>query len=360
MTHPDLERLTSWVHGLLGSGEAAAVEDHVAKCETCRRTARAVHEEGRLISREIGLPERLAALKAGLLQAAGGRPARSRGLLWQAPVAAAALIGLVAALLSPGERHRLVDGRVALADGRVVAAPTDLPAAQAWDLQALEAARLRLSDLSTVELGRGSRLALSPGGERGVRVDLASGTAQVAVAPDSKRLTVGSPSGRAEAAEGAFALKIVFEEEGGIPMKKSLAGTIVTVFAGSIMLSTPTGAAEARPGQSAVLAPLEAPLFLTAPQDKQEDLLRRLEQLAARVAKLEGEVAQLEAKNQQLKAQLASTAPGQPGGAVWTLNGNPGGVRVIQSPGAAPGGVIIELNEDNEKKPERKAPSKEK
>ena len=142
-------------------------------------------------------------------------------------------------------------------------------------------------------------------------------------------------------------------------MKKMLAGAIVTVFAGSISLSNANGSAEALPGQSAALARSQAPLFLAAPQDKQEELLRRLEQLAARVAKLEDEVTQLELKNKQLKLQIGSNAPG---GAVWGLApGQPvngAGVRVIQSgPGGAPGsGVILEREEGNEKKSERKNP----
>lgn len=138
-------------------------------------------------------------------------------------------------------------------------------------------------------------------------------------------------------------------------MKKTFAGALVTVLAGSMSLSSAGGVAQADAGQSAVLARTEAPLFLSSPQDKQDDLLRRLEQLAARVAKLEGEVTQLEEKNRQLKLQVAGNAgngawgtfaPGQAGG----------GVRVIQSaPGAAPGStVIIELKEEQEKKPERR------
>src|SRR5439155_17481044 len=146
MNHPDLERLTSWVHGFLEPGEAAAVEEHLSRCTECAGTAEGVREEARLLSREIGSPERLSALKAGLLHAAGRAPARGRGLLWQIPVAAAVLFGLVAVLFSPRSRHCLVDGRVALDDGRVVAAPMDLAASESWRLQALEKVKVRLSD----------------------------------------------------------------------------------------------------------------------------------------------------------------------------------------------------------------------
>ena len=139
-------------------------------------------------------------------------------------------------------------------------------------------------------------------------------------------------------------------------MKKALAGAIVTVIAGSISLSTANGSVEALPGQSAVLARAEAPLFLAAPQDKQEELLRRHEQLPARVSKLEDEVVILELKNKQRKLQLTAGAPGSP----WTAapGQSNGGFRVIQSTGVgAPGSsVIIELKEDGEKKPERKNP----
>jgi hypothetical protein len=354
MNHPDLDRLTSWVHGL----PDPEVDSHLPACPECRAAAEGLREEAQLLAREIGSPERLAALKAGLLHAAGRRrPARL--LLWQIPVAAAVLIGLVAVLLSPGARHSVVDGRVALEDGRVVAAPMDLAASQSWQLQALETVRVSLADHTTVNLRPGTRIGLAPTGARGVQADLASGEAEFSVSPDPKRLVIVSPAGRVEAADGKFGLKIVFEEEGGVPVKKALAGAIVTVFAGSISLSNANGTAEARTGQSAVLARSQAPLFLAAPQDKQEELLRRLEQLAARVAKLEDEVAQLEAKNKQLKLQMTSNAPG---GAVWGVApGQPvngAGVRVIQSAaGGAPGsGVIIELQEGNEKKPERKNP----
>jgi len=351
MSHPDLDRLTSWVHGLSDEDLGA----HVEGCSSCRETAEGLREEARVVAREIGSPERLAALKAGLLQHAGGRRRSLRGLLWQIPVAAAVLIGLVAVLLSPRGRHRITDGRVALEDGSVVAAPIDLASAKTWQLHAVEPARLRMSDRSTVELAAGSNLSISPGGRRGVQASLSSGRATFSVAPDARLLTVCSPAGRVEAADGKFDLKIVAEESGGTPMKSVLAGAIVTVFAGSISLSNANGTVEARPGQSAVLARAEAPLFLAAPQDKQEELLRRLEELAARVAKLEGEIAQLEQKNKQLKLQLSSNAG--PGGAVWTTNpGQAGGVRVIQSgPGGAAGStIIIEENKVELKTPEKK------
>jgi len=200
-----------------------------------------------------------------------------------------------------------------------------------------------MSDRSTVELAAGSSLSISPGGRRGVQASLSSGRATFSVAPDARVLTVCSPAGRVEAADGKFDLKIVAEESGGTPMKSVLAGAIVTVFAGSISLSNANGTVEAQPGQSAVLARAEAPLLLAAPQDKQEELLRKLEELAARVAKLESEVAQLEQKNKQLKLQLSSNAPG---GAVWTTNPGQNGVRVIQSgPGGAAGGTTVIIEE---------------
>lgn len=337
MSHPDLDRLTSWVHGFPDE----ALDAHVAGCPSCLETAAGLREEARVIAREVGSPERLAALKAGLIQHAGGSRRSVRSLLWQIPVAAAVLIGLVAVLLLPRGRHRITDGRVALEDGSVVAAPVDLASAKTWQLHAVEPARLRMSDRSTVELAAGSSLSISPGGRRGVQASLSSGRATFSVAPDARRLIVCSPAGRVEAADGKFDLKIVAEEKGGTPMKTMLAGAIVTVFAGSISLSNANGTVEAQSGQSAVLARAEAPLFLAAPQDKQEDLLRRLEELAARVAKLEGEIAQLEQKNQQLKAQVSSNAPG---GFIWG-GGNPGqagGVRVIQSgPGGSAGSTVI-------------------
>jgi hypothetical protein len=342
MSHPDLDRLTSWVHGISDPD----LDAHVAGCSSCRETADALREEARVLTREIGSPERLAALKAGLLQHAGGRRRSSRGLLWQIPVAAAVLIGLVAVLLSPGGRHRITDGRVALEDGRIVAAPMELTSAKTWQLQAVGPARLRMSDRSTVELAAGSSLSLAPGGTRGIQASLSAGRATFSVAPDSRRLIVCSPAGRVEAADGKFDLRIVAEESGGTPMKSVLAGAIVTVFAGSISLSNANGTVEAQPGQSAVLARAEAPLLLAAPQDKQEELLRKLEELAARVAKLESEVAQLEQKNKQLKLQLSSNAPGAPGGAVWTTNPGQNGVRVIQSgPGGAAGGTTVIIEE---------------
>lgn len=352
MSHPDLDRLTSWVHGL-PDGELDA---HVDRCPSCRDTVAALREEARLLAREIGSPERLAALKAGLLQHAGGRRRSVRGLLWQIPVAAAVLVGLVAVLLSPGGRHRITDGRVALEDGSVVAAPVELAAVKPWQLRAVEPARVQMSDRSTVELASGSSLSIAPGGRRGVQASLSSGRATFSVAPGSQRLTVCSPAGRVEASDGSFTLKIVAEEKGGMPVNNVLAGAIVTVFAGSISLSNANGTVDAQPGQSAVLALKEAPLFLSAPQDKQDELLRRLEQLAAQVAKLEGEIAQLEEKNKQLRTQLSSNSPG---GVFWTTNpGQNGGVRVIQGGGAggAVGGTVI----IEESKTERSNPKQEK
>jgi hypothetical protein len=352
MSHPDLDRLTGWVHGV----EDAEVQIHVGGCPECRDTAAGLREEAALLSREIGSPERLAALKAGLLQHASGRRRSARGLLWQIPVAAAALFGLVAVLLSPGGRHRLTDGRLTLEDGSVVEAPVELAAVKSWQVRAVQPARLRMSDRSTVELAPGSSLSLAPGGGRGVQASVSSGRATFSVAPDAKRLIVCSPTGRVEAADGKFEVKIVSKDEGGMPVNNLLAGAIVTVFAGSISLSNANGTAEAQSGQAAVLARAEAPLFLAAPQDRQEELLRRLEQLAAKVAKLEDEVAQLETRNKQLKAQLTLNGPVGPGGAVWTTNpGQPGGVRVIQSgPGGSAGATVIIEEDKNGSKREKK------
>jgi hypothetical protein len=354
MTHPDRDGLTAWVHGFADPD----VDAHLSGCPECRSAAGALQEEARVLSREIGDPGRLAALKAGLLQAAGRRRPL-RGLLWQIPVAAAALIGLVGVLLFPASRHRVLDGRVALEDGRVVEAPVELAASQSWQLQAVGAASVRLSDRSTVDLSPGARISLAPNGARGVRADLASGEAAFVVTPDRARLTVCSPAGRVEAADGKFSMRIVFED-GGTPVNKTLAGAIVTVFAGSISLSNANGTVEAATGQSAVLAAAEAPLFLAAPQDKQEELLRRLEQLAAKVARLEEEVVRLEKQNATLKAQFGSNAPGGAvwtnGGGTWTTNPQGGGVRVVGS-GAAGGTVIIEEGVRIEKKAD---PNKEK
>ena len=355
MSHPDLDALTSWIHGFLEAPEAAELERHVLGCQECGSTAAGLREEARILSEGVSRPERLSALKAGLLQAAAGRR-NYRGLFWQIPVAAAVLLGLVGVLLSNGPHHSVLLGRVALQDGREIAAPGDLSGSQPWELRALEKARVRLSDQSTVDLGPGTEIALAPGGERGVQPDLASGAAEFSVAPDSRLLRVQSPAGSVAAADGRFSLRIVFEEEekGGVPMKKSLAGAIVTVLAGSMAVSSAGGSAEAQAGQSAVLARTQAPLFLSAPQDKQEELLRRLEQLAARVAKLEEDVAQLEQKNKQLKSQLATG----PGGAAWGVGPGQsvGSVRILgtNAAGGGPGSpVIIELKEDAEKKPER-------
>lgn len=362
MSHPDLDRLTAWVHGLQESEEANDTQDHVAACAECREVSESLREEARLIAREILPPGRADELKERILQAADRRPRRWRGWLWQVPAAAAVLLGLLTLLFSQAGPHRLVDGRVSLPDGSVAAAPLDLDGARSWQLLALEKARVELRDHSTVELGTGTRLALSPVGPRGVQPAVSSGEALFIVVHDSKPLMIDVPAGRVVASDATVSLKFVVQEKGEEPMNKALAGALVSLVAGSASLSTPNGVAEARTGQSAILAPAESPLLVASPQDKQEDLLRRLEELVARVAKLEAEVAQLEAKNKQLKVQLQSNAPGGPGGAVWVLEeGN-----APQNPG--PGGSVErtlriqvqelkELKEKDEKKPEKKAPS---
>ena len=183
MSHPDLDRLTSWVHGLLEPGESEATRSHVADCPDCADDAEVLREEGRLLSREILPPERIAALKEAILESADAhRQSRWRGLLRQIPAAAIVLIGLVATLLPGGARHRLLDGRVTLQDGRVVDGPLDLDGSRSWRMQAVEKAQVRLSDRSTVDLGPGARLALAPGGTRGVRADVSSGEVVFSVA----------------------------------------------------------------------------------------------------------------------------------------------------------------------------------
>jgi len=347
MNHPGLDRLTAWFHGLLEPPDARAVADHVGGCGECRRTAGLLEEEARAIAREVDPADRLAALKEGLLRdARAAAPRPGRGIFWQIPVAAAVLAGLVALLLSPVPRHGLLQGRVALEDGREVAAPVDFAASRPWRFRALEKTRVRLADRSVVDLAPGARIGLTPEGARGVQAELVFGEAAFDVVADPRRLSVSSSVGRVEASGGRFVMKTVGQDEGGMPMKEVLAGAIVTVFAGSVALSNANGTVEAAPGQAAVLARAEAPLFL-ASQDSQEALLRRLEDLAARVAKLEAEIEQLEARNRQLKAQAN---PGlMPGQGVWVGGSSPDGarVRVIQGGANLPGAsVIIETDEN--------------
>lgn len=352
MIHPDLDRLTAWIHELLEPAEAREVADHAVGCAECRELAERLREEAHAIAAGIAPEGGLADLKDRLLRRAGAAPPRrSRGLLWQIPLAAAVLVGLVAIVLSPGPRHRLLSGRVALEDGREVAAPVEFAGSKSWRLRAVGTASVRLSDRSTVELGPGTRIGLEALGERGVQAHLSSGQAAFAVAPDPRRLTVCAPAGRVESADGKFTVKIVFEKEGEAPMKGTIAGALVTVFAGSVSLANAEGNASARPGQAAVLAASEAPLFLASPQDA-EALLKRLEQLAARVAKLEEEIGRLEARNRQLKEQLKGSAAG----GVWVGGaGGGGGLRVIQAPGSAPGNgtVILELDERKTEKKDK-------
>jgi ferric-dicitrate binding protein FerR (iron transport regulator) len=344
MNHPNLERLTAWVHDLLEPVDARETADHLAACADCRGDADHLRDEARAIAAEIAPDARLAALKERLLrETPAARRPRSAGLFWQASLAAAVLFGLVAVLLSPGPHHRLTAGRVALEDGREVSAPLDLAASKSWRLRAIEKSSVRLSDRSTVELGAGSRFGLEGTGERGVQAELSTGEAVFVVAPDPRRLVVRAPAGRVESGNGTFSVKIVDSEEGGTPMKGLIAGALVTVFAGSASLSNAQGQVPAEPGHPVVLAAFEAPLLVASPQDA-EALLKRLEQLAARVAKLEDELTRLETRNKQLKDQLKAG-----GGAFGWSAGNPGGggLRVIQgAPGAAPGQpVIIELEE---------------
>jgi anti-sigma factor RsiW len=343
MNHPDLNRLTIWIQGFLETDDAAEVESHVSVCRECGVLSDGLREEARILTSALSSPDRLNALKAGLLQSVGRRRPW-RGLLWQVPLAAVALLGLIGVLLSGGGRHDLIAGRVELQDGRIATAPSELTASQAWRFRALDQVRVRLCDRSTVDLDPGTQISLIPEGARGVLPDLASGRAEFRVAPDSRRLIVASPVGRVDTSDGSFSVKIVSVKEGGVPMTKTLAGAIVTVFAGSISLSNAAGSVEAQTGQSAALTRAEAPLLVSAPQDQQDELLRRLEQLAARVAKLEEEVNRLEEKNKQLKLQLTSN-----GGGGWRIApGQAGG-----GPGAAPGSTIIIEKEEPQKRPEQ-------
>jgi hypothetical protein len=347
MIHPDIDRLTAWVHELLEPEDVAPLAAHVSECADCREKSECLRREARVLAAEIAPKRRLADLKERLMRSAEktSPPAasrRNRGLLWQIPLAAAVLVGLIAILASPGPRHSLVAGRVALEDGQEVAAPTDLTGLKSWRLQAVEKASVRLSDRTTVHLQPGSWIGLEARGERGVQAQLASGEAKFVVAPEPRRLTVCSPSGRVESNDGTFVMKIVVDDQGGTSMKGMIAGALVTVLAGSASLANAQGTASIGQGHAAVLATSEAPLLLASPQDA-DALLKRLEQLAARVAKLEDEIGRLETKNKQLKEQLKA------GGGAW-FGGPGGGVRVNLAPGsAAPGQpVIIEREDRNE------------
>jgi hypothetical protein len=344
MTHPDSDRLTAWVHELVEPADAVGIADHVAECADCREEVDRLREEAQAVLSAIAPRERLDALKERLLREAGG-PARRRvgGLSWQVPLAAAVLVGLVTVFLAPGPRHTVTAGRVELEDGHAVSAPLDLARSKSWSLRAVERSSVRLSDRSTVDLGAGAQMRLEGSGERGVQAELTSGEAAFTVAPGPRLLRVAAPAGWVESGDGKFTVRIVSEDEGGIPMKRMTAGALVIAFAGSVSVSNAQGRAPVEPGHAMVLAAAEAPLRVASPQDA-EALLKRLEQLAARVAKLEDELTRLEARNTQLKDQLKAGG----GGFGWGVNGAGGGVRVLQgAPGAAAPGspIIIELEE---------------
>jgi hypothetical protein len=358
MSHPDLDRLTAWVHELLDPHGAIAVEEHVARCAGCGARADRVRREGDVLARALVPSGRLAALKAGLLRRAAEPAARRPGLSWQIPLAAVVLVGLVAALASPGPAHRITAGRVALEDGRELRAPAVLAATKPWSVTAVETVRVRLSDRSTVELTPGTRLTLEVEGERGVAPGLSSGEAVFGVVRDARVLAVRSSAGRVESREGTFRVKTVVADEGGTSMNGMMAGVLVTVFSGSISLSNERGMARVVPGQAAAMSPSEAPLFVASAQD-QEALLKRLERLAAAIAKLEQEIARLEERNRQLKKQVQD--PNPRGGFYFGGGAAPGsGVRrfVIQKEGAVLQGdgafvtedFVVELETKNEKK----------
>ncbi len=310
MTHPEPTRVTAWVHDLLGPEDARAVADHAAACGPCGELAARLKAEARVLTREIARKERLNRLKEELAARAralgapsGGRRHR-RGLVLQLTAAAALVAGLVFFLLPSRPRHSLVRGRVALEDGREVSAPAKIPAVAGARLHALEEARLELAGGSTVDLRAGARLLVQAGG----RAELDSGEAEFTAPADGGKLVVSSNAGRVETARGRFLARSL-DPKGGASMKTSVKGMLVTVLGGSICLASPNGTIEASAGQSALLAPSQAPLLLTPAQESPERLLARLEELAASVARLEQEVSRLERENARLQARLLTDAP---------------------------------------------------
>ena len=101
MNHPDLDRLTAWVHECLDPEDAAALKAHVVQCGECREMVDRLREESFTLAAELAPEHRLKDLRERLLRRAeaGDPPAvPRRALLWQAPLAAALLLGLVALL----------------------------------------------------------------------------------------------------------------------------------------------------------------------------------------------------------------------------------------------------------------------
>ncbi len=297
MSHPDLDRLTAWTHGLLDSDAARETGRHVASCDACGARADRVRAEGEALARALAPP---AGLRERLLRRAGVRP--SRGLAWQVPLAAAVLLGLLAVFLFPRPGHRLETGRLALEKGGDLAAPAELRADRAWRLRAVEKARLRLSDRSTLEAAAGTRIDLEPARAGGARAELSEGEVVVVATSGREKLRVASTAGRVETGDGSFRMRILCED-GGTPMKGIAAGVWVTVLAGSVSVSNAVGSADLARGDSAALVAGAPPLPVASSQDA-DALLRRLEQLVAAIARLEDEIARLEARNKQLKDQL--------------------------------------------------------
>ena len=308
MTHLPPDRLTAWVHDLLDPEEGEPVEAHVRGCAECRVRAEAVRGEARVLASALADPARLEALKKSLVKRATAAPRRIRlGALWQIPAAAAVLFALVVTLALPSPAAvELVDGRVRMEPGdREWVAPAVLPADAVREVRALEASTIRLASRFTVELEPEARIGLAPGPAADVR----AGRIRFTVTGSGGPVVVRSGAGRLESAGGRFELNVIEKNEGGTKMKGMLTGVVVTVLAGSVGMSNAHGTVEAESGRVVVLAPSQAPLFVS--QDDPETLLRRLEQLAAAIARLEAEISRLETRNAQLKASLKNGTAGQ-------------------------------------------------
>jgi hypothetical protein len=281
--HPTLDELERLARDV--ALDPRPIENHVRECAGCAaRVEEFLREEDRL--REQLAPASVQP-SARFLEhvAAAKRPDPRDGWWRQMATAAAVLLGLLVVLTHPRkETHRVLEGRVTLADGRGMAAPSSFEAAPVARLETTtERATLRLSDGTLMELRPSTRVEL-------------------------KEL------GRDEIA----AL-------GGIEMKGIASGILVTVLSGSLSLSQAQGREDLLTGRSAVLAASRAPLRVGLAQDGGAALSKRLDALAAEVVKIEDEIQKLEKENTRLREErkavlesggAAPASPGQPGSSV--------------------------------------------
>jgi len=250
------ERLYDHLYRLLEDREARALEDHVALCGECRAERAQLAERDKLLDawRPLYVPAR--ALRMPVRRAA---PIR---WLW----AAALLMGVALGwLIMPARSPYHIARGQAVNPDTGAALPPDQPMTAGLRLETRGGASLRLGAAGAIELEPGTRIHIRKAGpDQDHEIELEQGSLYASVHAAGKAFRVLAVGTAVEVTGTAFTVRRFTDDEiahllGEPDMKRrTLAAAsvaLVSVSAGTVLVTGPSEKRTVRPGESALSTP---------------------------------------------------------------------------------------------------------